>query len=378
MRLKSGGVRLDGTEILDLRDALRDSFNLNRFQNLLLYQLNRDLAQIVLLVPGLNIDDVLRDVIQAADTDFWSAELVQAARAARPESPKLLAFAQRYGLAPTVEFARHPSDPLEAQVRAANSMHDPAAWRALMGQIEARVCHVELPARTGTGFLVGPRALMTNHHVLQPLLDGQVQPADVALRFDFKRLADGTILPGTVHRLSATDWRIDASPPSEVDKQPDTPGALPNPDELDYAVVRLAGAPGNERIGERAQADPEAPPRGWLTLPESAHPFAMDSPLTIMQHPDERPLKVAFDTSAVLDVGNGGGLNGNGTRVRYRTNTDRGSSGSPCFDENWTLVALHHSGDPNYEQLRKAEYNQGIPIARIRMRLGDKLALLAQ
>ena len=43
--------------------------------------------------------------------------------------------------------------------------------------------------------------------------------------------------------------------------------------------------------------------------------------------------------------------NANNTRVRYRTNTEEGSSGAPCFDKDWELVALHHSGDPNYEAL---------------------------
>ena len=59
-------------------------------------------------------------------------------------------------------------------------------------------------------------------------------------------------------------------------------------------------------------------------------------------------------------------VNANGTRVRYRTNTEPGSSGSPCFDQNWSLVALHHSGDPNFDGIKQPEYNRGIPIAAIR------------
>ena len=50
----------------------------------------------------------------------------------------------------------------------------------------------------------------------------------------------------------------------------------------------------------------------------------------------KRPLKLAPDTEAVLSV------NANGTRVRYANNTEPGSSGSPVFDINWNLVALHH------------------------------------
>jgi V8-like Glu-specific endopeptidase len=55
------------------------------------------------------------------------------------------------------------------------------------------------------------------------------------------------------------------------------------------------------------------------------------------------------------------GLKGT-TRVRYRTNTEGGSSGSPCFDADWNLIALHHLGDPNFST---PTYNQGIPFTAI-------------
>jgi hypothetical protein len=83
-------------------------------------------------------------------------------------------------------------------------------------------------------------------------------------------------------------------------------------------------------------------------------------------------LKLALDTEAVI------GVNDSGTRVRYRTNTDEGSSGSPCFDDRWNLVALHHAGDPKFAPLYHPEYNQGIPFAAIRALLEqrNKLDLL--
>ena len=68
-------------------------------------------------------------------------------------------------------------------------------------------------------------------------------------------------------------------------------------------------------------------------------------------------MKLALDTQAVI------GLNANGTRVRYRTNTDPGSSGSPVFTMDWDLVALHHLGDPDWHN---PGFNQGVPIELIR------------
>jgi V8-like Glu-specific endopeptidase len=68
----------------------------------------------------------------------------------------------------------------------------------------------------------------------------------------------------------------------------------------------------------------------------------------------------ALDTDAIL------GLNANNTRVRYTTNTERGSSGAPCFGLDWKLIALHHYGDPAYGS---PKYNQGVPIHLIRERI---------
>jgi len=64
------------------------------------------------------------------------------------------------------------------------------------------------------------------------------------------------------------------------------------------------------------------------------------------------------------------GTNTSATRVRHRTNTQAGSSGSPCFDRNWNLIALHHYGDAKYGHAPL--FNQGIPIAAIRKQIEEK------
>lgn len=71
-------------------------------------------------------------------------------------------------------------------------------------------------------------------------------------------------------------------------------------------------------------------------------------------------MKLAMDTQAII------GRNSNGTRLRYSTNTEPGSSGSPCFSMDWDLVALHHFGDPAWTE---PKFNQGVPIGRIRQRI---------
>jgi hypothetical protein len=79
----------------------------------------------------------------------------------------------------------------------------------------------------------------------------------------------------------------------------------------------------------------------------------------IVQHPIAGPLKLAIDTQGII------GLNENGTRIKYRTNTEPGSSGSPCFNVNWELIALHHAGDPDFSIEHQPEYNQGVPFYAI-------------
>jgi len=85
-----------------------------------------------------------------------------------------------------------------------------------------------------------------------------------------------------------------------------------------------------------------------------------DMPVLIVQHPDGSPLKFALDTKGVM------GVNGNGTRVRYATNTEHGSSGSPCFNIDWEIIALHHLGDPAW---KAPTFNEGVPIGMIATRL---------
>jgi hypothetical protein len=196
---------------------------------------------------------------------------------------------------------------------------------------------------------------MTNHHVMDVVISGKVQPDAAIFRFDYKRISEAVISQGAVFKLAA-DWLIDASPPSDVDSKREPKPGVPNTDELDYAIVRLDGSPGASPAGHKP--DSKDPPRGWISV-DTPVSVAPSSPLLIMQHPDAAPLKLALDMSGVI------GLNGNATRLKYTINTEGGSSGAPCFNADWNLVALHHSGDPNFDADHKPEYNEGIPMEAI-------------
>src|SRR5262249_42434947 len=149
---------------------------------------------------------------------------------------------------------------------------DFAVWREKMAQIEGQVCRVELNGNAaGTGFLVGPDAVLTNYHVLESVLKGTRQADAVTCRFDYKVLADRSRVEGTVVAPHRGEWTLDSSPysPAEQPRPPEPPP--PTPDELDYVLVRLARSVGQESASPKGGG--EAPRRGWLTIPAGAPTF---------------------------------------------------------------------------------------------------------
>lgn len=355
---------LNGQQQEQLSRALRSAFPLTKLDAMLLYRLDKNREDYAL---GNDYRDVAFRLIQAADMEGWSLNLLAAARETNSKSPELFALAEQFRL--TSLPAGQTASNFESFLQAANIFLDIALWRERLGEIEPRVCRIEfhLPGEgqvAATGFLVAPSAVLTNYHVIKPILDGRVAVQDLILRFDYKRSANGaTLNPGTEFRLANDgNWLIDESPFSSIDQVPfSSMNNAPLPDQLDYALLQVAGDPGNQPVGG-AKAAPGDPARGWIKLPTETYNFQLNAPLFIVQHPAGEPLKLAFDTDAII------GVNQNRTRVRYKTNTERGSSGSPCFDINWNLIALHHSGEPNFYPT----YNQGIPIENIRRLLRER------
>ena len=362
-----GALRLDGPQMEELKNLLGAAFLPQRFNEFLLYRLNRNTWNYA--GPNDNYPTTLLRVIQDANATLWWRDLVWEARKAVPGDPGLVAFEEQFSGAPTTlaidgdQVRPVRGQQLELKIKDAQSTFDIGTWRRRLGEIEGRVCRIEYPERVarGTGFLVGPSVVLTNYHVVEKLKNGSVAPAAAVLRFDYKVADDGvTVQEGTTFRLAAK-WLADSSRYSQHDLQVNPP-ADPEPDELDYALLNVDGEPGNTPVGGPT-SDPNPAMRRWIEMPAVDHDFAAQRSLYIVQHPDGHPMQVALDTEAVI------GLNGNKTRVKYTTTTQPGSSGSPCFGPDWQWVALHHSGDPKYWQGQRPEYNQGIPVPAIRQLL---------
>ena len=211
-----------------------------------------------------------------------------------------------------------------------------------------RITTTESGNTGGTGFLVGPDVVLTCFHVLMDIInqDDRVRTgASENVRIEFEDLGGDLKLETSLMRvrLKSGGWLIHYARFSQFDFG--KTNGLPNEDELDFALIRL-----DRRIGEdRGWIDLEATRSSASLLPEN--PF-----LAILQHPGLRAQAAAFDSSMLE-------YNGNGTRVRYHVNTEPGSSGSPCFDQNWNLVAVHHAGA--YTKSTGEKFNQGVPVSKI-------------
>jgi len=233
----------------------------------------------------------------------------------------------------------------------------------------ARICLVRIAGQDlGTGFLVGPDLVLTNYHVLRDIIGAAGPADDVRFIFDY-RTSGGVVSEGPsvgLHNAGAgaaapRPWLIDASPSTDAERGHGVVPDLSQPtdtDHLDFALVRLAAPLGGEK-------GPSGAPRGHFVLNPAGPPFSFPHgiPLIVVGHPVKdgtdppkcSPQVFAIEPDSVI------GVNANNTRVRYRTNTLRGSSGSPVLSAQWDLVALHHFG-------RKGQYNQGIPTVAIAAR----------
>lgn len=244
------------------------------------------------------------------------------------------------------EFALGPG--LQKNIRPHLTMVDLGNWPERLLEVRRRICRVDLDGNAlGTGVLVGPRTVLTNWHVIcAALAPGAAER--LTCRFDYLSRGSGGRAPGVSISLSKVGV-LDFSPcsPAECTAEPDS--SPPSPVELDYALLELAEAIGNERGAE--------------VLPETAPRLPDNAPLLIAQHADGGQMRLAFDTDAVI-----GRMHSN-LRLRYRTNTQPGSSGSPVFDINWQLIALHHLGDPAGGS---PGFNQGIPGELIRAQIISK------
>ena len=340
--------------MLKFRNALDQAFDEASFTLLISdYFAPRTFAGIS--PAGFGKDSAFRlyEVIQKARMDDWLADLVAAAHERRPKNSVLADIATDLGLTLGGPRLDNPTGkPLEDIIQDNAKFINPAIFREKLLLLEGRVCWVDIPGFGGTGFLVGPDLVLTNQHVIEPLQADppQARWQDVKCRFDYKQDINGKPLD----QKEWTQVGLDIAKPIEHHRPPsqfDFNPTLGNADasETDSALLRLAEPVGDLPIGP-VTADTKAPIRGWIDAAIAQPPLTEGSQVFLLQHPEGEPLQLA--------IGKITAFNQRGTRVRYDANSKDGSSGSPVFNADLQLVALHHAHDPAIPR----QWNQAVPF----------------
>jgi len=272
--------------------------------------------------------------------------LIDAVTAQRPELAKTLSMAA----APTVATATPSS--LERLIRSGEGIDRFSPMLARFLALEGQVCRIEVTSSEtfGTGFLVAPDLVLTNFHVIEPEIAGNNYDG-IVCRFDY--LSESA--RGTAVRPAADKCCLAYARYSAEDAKSD--GGTPQKSELDYALIKLSRPVGDDRMDDKGRT------RGTVATSASAVVPPGQKIVFIAQHPESAPLSASWGLSL--------GPAAEGMRFRYTAETLGGSSGSPVFDGDLSLIALHHAGEPG-SKLQPGAYNQGIPISLIVADLAGK------
>ncbi len=338
------------------RDALLVAFTPQDLQMLTMDYFGIQNSFNNLAPPGMGHTQEFRllELIEQARMNDWLLDLVAAALERRPRNPQIRAIADDLGLTPGGHrLDNSTGKPFEEIIQQNAQFIDADAFNAKLAVLMGQVCWVHIPGGGGTGFLVGPDLVITNDHVIERLELRQARWQDVRCRFDYKVAVDGSTLGHkklTEVKLHPTEPLVGRWPPSQHDWQPALGDA--GEKEIDSALLRLAEPIGDLPVGGDT-ADPQAEPRGWIDVHEDPPPLAAGNQIFLLQHPKGEPQR--------LSIGTVKAFNDSGTRLRYDANSMDGSSGSPCFNADLQLVALHHAHDTAYPP----KWNQGIPLTLI-------------
>ena len=348
-------VLLAGRQLKELQALLLSAYSRRGdLERMLLFRLEKNLNQIA--TTGSLEEDVFR-LVTRANSEGWIADLILELQSDRPLRIDLQRRLQQFSPQFEHDVGEEPPNAgnLESVLSLVNPLLNSRTWTHQLLNLEAQVCRIEIDGvLNGTGFLVGPNVVMTCYHVMETLIsdweEKQGPPSHkVVFRFDYHVTSRGATTRGVTCELAKKDWLLKYQPRSPMDDLPDPQPSLPSRKHLDYALLRIAKVPpGKKRYGLE-------PTKGSVKVAD---------PLFIIGHPADGPgaQRLSLDTRAVVKVA------GIGPRLRYRTNTLGGSSGSPCFTADWKLVAMHQGRDP----ATPPTFNIGIPFTEILPVLGRR------
>lgn len=248
-------------------------------------------------------------------------------REAEPDSERARAYALRQ------RNLGHPAGPESIIGDSEDFLR--ASFLAQGAAVARAVAYVEVnsdqSSELATGFLISPRLFLTNQHVI----------ADAAAargtRLTFLRELDARGVPRATTSYLLAPERLALFSPA---------------DQLDYALIAL---------GERQSGTATVEELGFCPLSDQPDKHVIGMAANIIQHPSGWMKMISIRNNTVTARTE--------HTLLYETDTQQGSSGSPVFNDDWQLVALHHWGEPyrdagtGDQPLRKV--NEGIRISAL-------------
>jgi len=178
----------------------------------------------------------------------------------------------------------------------------PINWLEKAFMASRAVCRVVCADGIGTGFLTKEGYLFTCNHII-PSPD---RAKTARIEFNYEVGFDGIAKTLTTYELDSSDFK--ASPHTE----------------FDFTRVKVID-----------RADAPLSQWGFVEFEKEIIPSVGEN-VTIIQHPGGADKKIALHASKVLNQFN--------QHLFYTTNTAGGSAGSPVFNIDWKVVAIHHAG----------------------------------
>jgi V8-like Glu-specific endopeptidase len=190
---------------------------------------------------------------------------------------------------------------------------------------------------TGSGFLISDELVLTNYHVLKPTAasDIQANARNAVVKFAVFTSAEGEPEKGIEYKLTEEEPIVAQSAVAD----------------LDFVLLRVEPKVRAEKSIVKVELD--------TTLP------AGKSSLNLLHHPGGDTMKLSTSGNGVTGIYADKGL------VQYVTSAAEGSSGSPCFTDDWKVVALHHAQRSRaWGSIREGILMKDI-LARIHQHLDD-------
>jgi V8-like Glu-specific endopeptidase len=269
------------------------------------------------------------NILAYANANGQVADLVNAVLEKFPKNPHLLAYKQDadedYNLGPDIkDTAWRDGETVETLEKITGSVSTllPISFLATGLQRAKSVARVYIKrgskAEVGTGFLVAGNVFVTNNHVIK-----DAETAAIAvLQFDYEESEDG-------NPLEITEFALDPLKGFATSVKDD------------WTAIRVKGD-ANKKFAALALVEN-------ITVQK-------DDFVNIIQHPGGRFKQIGLYHNLVTFS--------NDKIVQYLTDTEPGSSGSPVFNSQWQVVALHHSGGILREpgSIQRLLRNEGINI----------------